>query len=116
MSAVQQKVSILDEHDIPILTGKMQDGLYKLNCSIKSTQDIAYGRCNTVAGTALKLLHRRLGHPGMRATRELRDSNAVLGLMHDKHACEEDYCEVCRNSKEHRANFAPSSHRCDRPL
>jgi hypothetical protein len=60
------------------------------------------------AGSSLNLLHRRLGHPGMPATRELQNGNAVLGLMHDLHACKGHCCEVCTNSKEHRAHFAPS--------
>jgi transposase InsO family protein len=110
-----QSATIIDENEVSILTGELQNGLYILNCRIRWVTQV-HAMSNDVSGTTLKLLHRRLGHPGMRATRELLNGNAVLGLMHDLHACEEDYCEVCRNSKEHRAHFAPSSHKCTQPL
>jgi transposase InsO family protein len=110
-----QSVTIKNEVDDVIMKGSHHKGLYKLDCYIKRS-DQAPAQINVAAGSSLNLLHRRLGHPGMRATRELQNGNAVLGLMHDLHACKPNYCEVCINSKEHRAHFAPSPHKLTAPL
>jgi transposase InsO family protein len=97
-----------------VVEGAKAQGLYKLDCKVLSPPA---AHVNVVAeGASLKLLHRRLGHPGMRATKELMNGNAVIGLMHDEKACAEDYCEVCRNAKEHRAHFAPSTNPPTAPL
>jgi hypothetical protein len=103
----RQAVTSRNEADDVIMKGSHHKGLYKLDCQIKQSDKLP-AHVNVAAGSSLNLLHRRLGHPGMRATRELQNGNAVLGLMHDLHACKADYCEVCINSKEHRAHFAPS--------
>jgi transposase InsO family protein len=106
------KVIIKNDKDVIILRGTKEQGLYTLDCTI--LQSIA--QANSAVSNNVQLLHRRLGHPGMRATREVMNGNAVLGLMHDLHACAEDYCEVCRNSKEHRAHFSPSPNKLAEPL
>jgi transposase InsO family protein len=97
-----------------VFQGAKAQGLYKLDCKVLSPPA---AHVNVVAeGASLKLFHRRLGHAGMRATKEFMNGNAVIGLMHDEKACAEDYCEVCRNAQQDRAHFAPSTNPPTAPL
>jgi hypothetical protein len=98
-----------------ILEGKLQNGLYKLNCSIISdcadTRNTAL--CNNVQHLQTpspdeSLLHRRLGHPGVHSTRAMLKDNVVLGLLHRESNCPDKYCAVCKNSREDRVHFGCS--------
>jgi hypothetical protein len=111
---LQNHATIRDSAGNAVLEGTTSQGLCRLDCRVSQLDE---GFVNNAAvGPSLELLHRRLGHPGMRATKELLNSNVVLALLHDEKACGEEYCAVCRNSKEHRASFPPSTNPPTTPL
>jgi hypothetical protein len=110
-----------------ILTGELRDKLYVLNCSIRrrDVADVplvnhmrsqAMERQPALQEVELHLLHRRLGHPGMRPTRELLEGNIVLGLLRGMKVNTDAPCLVCGLAKHHRANFPPSENTPTRPL
>jgi hypothetical protein len=114
----KERADIYDAEGKRLLSGNLKAGLYTLDCSIKPNSDEEFQPKGKVhmAASNVGLWHRRLGHPGMHATREFLNGNAVLGLMHETKASVAGYCEVCRNSKEHRAHFGPSSNPPTAPL
>jgi transposase InsO family protein len=102
----------------------MQAGLYKLDCTIQQKLPVTSSPAtfhlasNLLTSPQASLLHRRLGHPGMHATRDLLKGNAVHGLLHRAPDCPNNYCVVCKNCRECRMHFGSSlsSHPPTAPL
>jgi hypothetical protein len=109
------------------ITGELRDKLYVLKCSIRRSDvaDVplvnhmrsqAKARHPALQEAELHLLHRRLGHPGMRITRELLEGNIVLGLLRGMKMNKDEPCLVCDHAKHHRASFPTSENKPTRPL
>jgi transposase InsO family protein len=118
--------SISDSSDNQIMHGQLINGLYKLDCTIRKNEPSYtgplsfsdhYGKVHIAAPSPDEsLMHRRLGHPGIKATRGFLNGNIALGLLHTNSKNQDDYCEVCKNSREPRAHFGHCTRPATRPL
>jgi hypothetical protein len=125
------EVIVANKEGEQCLYGMLQDGLYKIDGQIaisyedgpriplpssSSIASVLPAAVNLATSPQLSLLHRRLGHPGMKATKCLMSGNVVLGRLHRTANCTDDYCEVCKSSKECRAHIGSSSQSATAPL
>lgn len=103
-------VTIFDDCGEKVMDGRRDKGLYRLNASvIEPVHKCAHAY---MTKTDISLLHRRLGHAAISTTKKLVDGNAVLGKLPITRKAGEkcdDSCEICLNSKMHRATFKPKS-------
>jgi hypothetical protein len=87
-----------------VTNGCRENALYKLNCPIRRPHQPATLLATATASPDDSLLHRRLGHPSLTATRKLLPSNAVLEVDQSVHIPQMQHlgsCLICKKGKQH---------------
>lgn len=107
-------LTVRDNCGKALLTGSLQDGLYRMNCQmVRAPVDEQVGFANAVLPA--HLWHQRLGHVGMDYV--LKTQKAVTGMgeieMPEKYG---PVCDVCPHAKQAQEHFPRSDTETEHPL
>jgi hypothetical protein len=99
-----------------VIRGSQEDSLYQLKCTIRRPGQYAVLAATAKALPNVPVLHRRLGHLPVQATRQLLLSNAFIGVDQIVHTLQHlAACLSCQKEKASCESFPKSTHRAFAP-
>ncbi len=103
------KCVIANSSSVPVLYGKLENGLYRLECQLPQV-----GRVSATAG--VDVWHKRLGHISYDTVISLAKGEAVQSMGKITGAVPDKSCSVCDKAKQTRNPFPPSHSHATAPL
>jgi hypothetical protein len=94
-----------------ILLGHKLDGMYRIDCKLPAVKGASVN-----VTTSADLWHKRLGHIGYQALRDMSRHKSVSGLGALSTPAKPPKCDVCVKAKLKRVRFARSTNRATQPL